>query len=330
MLENFIGQERIKQQIAILIQQSKESSLPHIGLFARAGMGKTLLAHIIADETNSKLIYLNGTAVRDPITFLTEVYKAKDAPHEHFIVFIDEAHTLPKKIQENLLSVLEEPAMLCFVAPKTMPFKNAHGDVEMRKKGQSVRVKVPKNISFILGTTNKGDLKDTIRSRIISIDLDDYEEQDCVTILKRSSKRKLPEKAYIDIARIGKNNRIMKQYLVSFESFLNLRMVSDNEIAPSHFKEFCDINGIGADGCDKTDIKYMQLLHMHRKIGLNSMSAMLQVDIEEVKKITEPWLMQKGYIRITPRGRELTSEGIERIGHTVVNNVDGLFEIGDD
>lgn len=219
--------------------------------------------------------------------------------------------------------------MLCIIAPKTMPFKSSDGEIETIKKGQSVRVKVPDNISFILGTTHKGNLKDTILSRIVSIDLDDYQEEDCVEILKQASRRSLPKQAYTELSKIGKNIRLMKQYLTSFEAFLDLCGLGDSEVGPSHFREFCNINGMGEDGCDKTDIKYMQLLHKHGKIGLRSMSAMLQVSIEEVENIIEPWLMQKEYIRITPCGRELTDEGIKRIGYTVVKNVDDLFEIGD-
>jgi len=327
-LDTFIGQSRVKRQVAIIIQQAKQEKMPHLGVFGKAGMGKTMLSHIIADETEAKLIYMNGTSVNDPITFLTEVYKAKDNPQKAYVVFIDEAANLPKKIQENLLSVLEEPSMLCIVAPKTMQFKK--GDqVETVRKGQSVQVKVPANISFILGTTHKGKLSNAILSRVVSIDLDDYEEEDCIAILKMASKRQLPEKAYAELARIGKNNRLMKQHLKSFEAFLDLCALGDSEVGPSHFREFCDINGIGEDGCDKTDVKYMKLLHKHGKIGLKSMAAMLQVPVNDIENIIEPWLMEKEYIRITPRGRELTDEGMKRIGQTAIKDVDNLFEIGD-
>jgi Holliday junction DNA helicase RuvB len=299
--------------------------MQHLGLFGKSGMGKTMLAHIIAEETDSELICINATAIKEPAAFLVEIYKAKKAPEQHYIIFVDEAHNLPRIIQENLLSALEEPAILCVIATPSLK-KHLPNDVVT---GQTVRVKLPKNISFIFGTTHKGALRDTVINRLVSIDLDVYSVDNYIKILKMTASKSLPEHIYVSLAGIGKNIRLMKRYLKDFQAYLDMIEVLDHQINKQHFHEFCDINGIGDDGCDKTDRKYMYLLHKHDKIGFKSLVAMLQVSEAEVANIVEPWLLEKEYIRITPRGRELTAEGAQRIGETLETTVTDVFDVID-
>lgn len=324
-LDKFIGQNRVKRQIGIIIQNSKSGSMQHLGLFGKSGMGKTMLAHIIAEETESKLICINATAIKEPATFLTEIYKAKNDPEQHHIIFIDEAHNLPRIIQENLLSALEEPALLCVIATPSLK-KHLPDNIVT---GQTVRIKLPKNISFIFGTTHKGALRDTIINRLKSIDLDAYSVDDYIKILKMIASKDLPEHIYVSLAGIGKNIRLMKMYLKDFQAYIDMIEVLDHQINEQHFHDFCEINGIGEDGCDRTDQKYLYLLYKHNKIGFKSLVAMLQVSEAEVANVVEPWLLEKEYIRITPRGRELTAEGAKRIGETLDKATIDVFDVID-
>jgi len=326
-LEEFIGQPRIKRQIKLVVQQGHLGRMPHLGIFGRAGMGKTMLSNLMADELQAKLIYVNGTAVKDPVAFLMEIYKAKESPTVHHLIFIDEAHNLPKRIQENLLSVLEEPAMLCVTVSPSLK-KHLNQNVAT---GQSIRIRIPDNLSFILGTTHKGNLTNTILSRLIPIDLDDYSEEETVTILRKASKIDFGESVYKAISRIGKNVREMKKYLTAFEAYISLKQLTKDQVRAEHMEEFCQIQGIGLDGCDKTDLRYMETLYKNTRVGLASLASMLCISQEEIVNLVEPWLLKKDYIRITPRGRELTGAGIQRIGKKIGVDAKRItFDIGDD
>lgn len=305
----FIGQQRLKAKLEILAQQAQDNgSIPHMGLFGRAGQGKTTFAKVISNRFHAHLIYLNGTATKDPISFLNQMREAKLNPEQRYIVFIDEAHMLPRTIQENMLSILEEPNILSFNAPRKI-----EGRSKDFVKGELVVVKMPKNISFMLGTTHKGNLRDTILSRLEHLNLDEYDENDIITILQKTSHIQMPYNIYQAINNTSKNIRQAKKYLKSFEAYvkLKLRQVIPNE---GHFKRFCEIHGVDSDGCDKTDISYMEILAEHKKVGLNTLISMLGVSAEEIQTIVEPWLLKKGYITITPRGRTLTLSGKQRMG----------------
>lgn len=314
LFKEFVGQERVKAQLEVIIHEGRMANkLPHMGIFARKGMGKTFLSGLIAKELKAEIIYMNSTAVVDPIAFLKEINKARKSPQTQFIIFLDEAHTLKKHVQENLLSVLEEPAVLCFASPGKQTYPTASGKLRTFKKGDTIKAFLPKNVSFMFGTTHRGNLIDTLLSRIIEIEFDDYSEEDVIEIIRRNTKLKLDSDLLKAMTKIGKNNREIKKRLSTFAAYIDINSIE--AIGMDHFKGFCKIYGIEDDGCTRNDVLCMNILMEHGTVGLQTMVAMTGISDDEIKNLIEPFLLQKGYLKITSRGRELSEKGRERMGY---------------
>lgn len=325
MFEAFKGQERVKAKLAIAIHQGKISSrMPHLGLFAGSGYGKTTLADLIAKELNAGYIYINGTGLKDSITFVSKIYQARKTPEKKHIIFIDEAHSLGGSIQDNLLSILEEPAILCFAASTKMQCARRDGSIKNVKRGESVQIALPDNISFILGTTDRGQLKDTILNRIIELTFDPYTENDIVQILSEVANVNTPDILIRKIASVSRNGRDGKQYLKGIEAFIDMHNIQHP--SEEHFEQFCSIYGISHDGLKINELTYLSILMEQGTIGLQNISALMGVKVEEITNIIEPYLFQKGLIAITPKGRELSPTGHKRMGQAT----DGMLTIQDD
>ena len=153
---------------------SRKQKLPAIGVFGPSGLGKTHLVTEFAAWINAELIYINGTAIKDPLAFRSYIKEAGRNSQKYHIVFIDECHNLPRKVQENLLSVLEEPAVLCTVAPKEVGNVRCVDGVRFIDKGDVMREALPPNISFVLATTDPVMLKESILNRLRKIHLAPY------------------------------------------------------------------------------------------------------------------------------------------------------------
>jgi len=316
--EKFVGQDRVKMQLRIAIHEGSMGKMPHLGIFATKGMGKSFISELIAEEMGAELIYINSTSVETPMAFLKDINKARSNPHKHFLVFLDEAHELPKGIQENLLSVLEEPATLCFSSPTKKTYNTESGKTKTFQKGDIIKAVLPTNISFILGTTHRGCLRDTILDRIMKITFDDYTEDEMVEIIKRNTNLDIPNNVMIALSRIGRNPRGAKGRLKTFAAFLDMN--NAKKITMDHFKAFCNIYSIEEDGCTKEDLLCMSILREHGVSGLKSIVAMSGLPEEDIITLVEPFLLQKGYIKITSRGRELSDKGNARMGSDANNN----------
>ena len=313
MFEQFIGQNRIKKQIELVVHTYKiTNKFGHIGIFARPGSGKTMLAQLIAEELNSEFIYLNATAITSPISFAQQIYKAKENSKKHYLFLIDECHMLPRKIQENLLSVLESPAKLCFVSPTKIRGITKNGVSKVVQKGESITIQIPDNVSYIFASTHPGALRDTLLSRLEVLVLDDYTNEDMLKILKTNMHTQLSENVLKSIINISKNIREMKSYLKSFESYIDLHQLQ--AVTIQDLRNFCKIKCVESDGSGKKEMAYLAALSEHTTISLNTMAAMIQTSTEEITNIIEPFLLVKGYITITARGRELSDNGRGRIG----------------
>jgi len=325
MFEAFKGQIKAKAKLAIAIHQGKMSGkMPHLGLFAPAGCGKTSLAGLIAEELNAGYVYINGTALKDSITFVSKIYQARKTPDKQYVIFIDEAHALGSSIQDNLLSILEDPAILCFVAPTKMKCARPDGTVKDVRRGESIQISLPTNISFILGTTHRGALKDTILNRLIEVNLEPYTVPEIMDIIKASAKRQFSDDTFYKIATISRNIRDAKKYLLGIEAFADMNRL--DSVTEESFDAFCEIYGVSNDGLNVNDLKYLSLLVEHSTLGLNNMSSLMGISAEEITNIVEPYLFQKGLIAMTPKGRELSATGHKRMGQAT----DGMLTIQDD
>lgn len=327
MLDNFKGQERVKNNIRVILEEGKiRGKIPHMGIFAQKGMGKTTLAQLIIKEIKAYEIYINGTAIKDSAALLKKIYEAKKQDR-HCIVFIDEAHALPKHIMDNFLSVLEEPSILCYIIPKTQNhWKIINGFKTQVKveKGEIAEAYIPKNVSFILATTHKGSLSPEILSRLECIDLDDYTKETYFEILKDKTDIKFKDEIFFNIIDVSRNPRDAKSKLNQLIAYIKTFHIEADFLTSEQFEDFLNIKGIEKDGCNTNDIFYLKILASTNCLGLSSITSMMGIKIEEVQTIIEPWLLKLGYVSITPKGRSLTPEGRKRIGYEVPFEDDGF------
>lgn len=314
MLNKVIGQDRAKEVLQLLTHSyQRRGFIPPIGIFGNSGLGKTHLIRSWAEDIGARCIYINGTAVKDALSFRNFFNDAKENQSRYYFIFIDECHALPKKVQDNLLSVLEQPAILCTVAPKDLGVVCCVDGKRYIEKGDVLREELPKNMSFILATTDPARLKDPILNRLRKIHLVPYTTEDKIEIAMSHLVEhgvKANEVIYKALALRSRNIRHLKNELC--ETFMDIKtLYHDN--AEDGLQALDDMLGIDSDGANDLDRDYLEYLVEHPTVGLDTMAGKLGIDKQEVIKNIEPFLLSKGWIVITGKGRKLTNAGFHKI-----------------
>jgi len=313
-LSNVIGQDRAKQMFALLSRGlDRRGKLPSIGIFGPSGLGKTHLVNEWANEIGAKLVYINGTAVKDALAFRTYFQDAQKEGQDYFLVFIDEAHMLPKKVQENMLSVLEDPAVLCTVAPKEIGNVQCVDGMRWIEKGDMIREYLPTNMSFIFATTDPAKLKNTILNRLRKIQLEPYTLEHKIEIAMAHLVTEGVQSdltIYEALAQRSRNIRHLKGDLCETYSDITNLFGGNNQ---SKLKRLDEMLGIDADGATDMDRDYMEYLARHKIAGVDTLAGRLQTDKLDLMTRVEPFLMERGWIAITGKGRVLTEAGRHKI-----------------
>jgi len=310
-LNNVVGQNRAKQMLSLMTQTYKRTGeMPAMGIFGPSGYGKTHLVMSWANDIGAKVIYINGTAVRDALAFRTYFKDAeKDITTRH-IVFIDECHMLPNKVQENLLSVLEKPSILCTVASKEMGNTHTVDGVKWIDKGDVIREHLPSNLSFVFATTDPAQLKETIMNRLRKIILEPYTLEDKIKIamdhLAGAGYVMSDIGIYEAIARRSRSIRQLREELC--ESFIDVSVIY-NGTPQERLSMMDSILGIDEHGATDLDRHYMEYLAENKIASLATLAGYLKVDKQEIIDRIEPFLLEKQWIHITGKGRVLTELG---------------------
>jgi len=315
MLENVIGQQRAKSMLELMAQTfSRTGRMPPLGIFGPSGYGKTYLVTEWAKEIGAKIIYINGTAIRDALAFRTYFKEADQDRYTQYVVFIDECHMLPNKVQENLLSVLEQPAVLCTVATKDIGNIACVDGMRWINKGDVIREALPPNMSFVFATTDASSVKETIHNRLRKIHLEAYTEEDKIRIgMEHLANRNVilnDISAYQALARRSRSIRQLREELC--ESFIDVSVIYDE--SPEKKLEIMDaILGIDEDGANDLDIAYMEYIATNGIASLATLAGYLKIDRDEILGRIEPFLLEKQWIQITNKGRILTEHGRKKI-----------------
>ena len=313
-LDNVIGQDRAKQSLNLLTHGYKRRGfLPPVGIFGGSGLGKTHLVESWANDIGAKSIYVNGTAVKDALAFRGFFEEAYTNSSVHYIIFIDECHGLPRKVQENLLSVLEQPSILCTVAPKDMGSVRCVDGRRFIDKGDIMREELPKNMSFVLATTDPAQLKEPVLNRLRKIQLEGYTMEHKIQIAMmhlESSGIRASSVIHKALAQRSRSIRHLKTELC--ETFMDIKTLH-GEDDPSSLDTLDDMLGIDPDGANDQDKDYLEYLTDNPTVGVDTMAGKLGVDKLQVVKHIEPFLLEKGWICITGRGRRLTDAGFSKI-----------------
>lgn len=302
-LSDFIGQNEVVENLKVSLEaaQKRKEPMEHTLLSGPPGLGKTSLAHIIAHEMGTKITATSGPAIEragDLIGILTNLVDGD-------ILFIDEIHRLSNTVEEFIYPAME----------------NFEIDFVIDKGPYAKTIKFNlKRFTLIGATTRAGLLTAPLRSRFgIFHYLDFYEIKDLVTIITRSAKIlniHIDKPAAEEIARRSRGSpRVANRLLRRVRDWAQVKR--DGKITVEATEEALKSHGIDSMGLDNVDRKVLNIIHESfggGPVGIESIAATLNEEPDTIVDIVEPFLLKIGFLKRTPRGRQLTKQAYLHMG----------------
>lgn len=306
-LAQYIGQNKVKQELNIYIQAAKnrEEALDHVLLYGPPGLGKTTMAMVIANEMAVQIKTTSGPAIEktgDLIAVLNELQPGD-------VLFIDEIHRLPRVAEEMLYSAMEDFYVDIMVGQGT----TAH----------PVHFPLPP-FTLVGATTRAGMLSAPLRDRFgIISHMQYYEEVDLKEIVQRTAsifQTAIVEEGAIEIARRSRGTpRIANRLLKRVRDYAQVQAdgVIDQRIADQAL-QLLAVDHAGLDYVDQKLIRTMIELYHGGPVGLSTIAVNIGEETETVEDMYEPFLIQKGFLKRTPRGRVATQLAYDHFGYPFV------------
>ncbi|ENZ6559091.1 Holliday junction DNA helicase RuvB [Enterococcus faecium] len=304
LLSQYIGQRKVKQELQIYIEaaRNREEPLDHVLLYGPPGLGKTTMAMVIANEMTVNIRTTSGPAIERPgdlVAILNEL-EAGD------VLFIDEIHRLPRVVEEMLYSAMED----------------FYVDIMVGQGSTAHPVHFPLPPFTLIGaTTRAGMLSAPLRDRFgIISHMEYYDEQDLQEIVLRSSdifQTEIIEEGALEIARRSRGTpRIANRLLKRVRDFAQVQGDGkiDRPIADQALT-LLQVDQAGLDYVDQKLLRTMIELYGGGPVGLSTLSVNIGEERETVEDMYEPYLIQKGFLKRTPRGRIATAYAYEHFGY---------------
>lgn len=302
-LQDFLGQEKLKENLAIFIASAKNRNdiLDHALFYGPPGLGKTTLAQIISHEMGTGFKGTAGPIISksgDLAAILTNLQQGD-------VLFIDEIHRLNKNVEEVLYSAMEDYKLDIIIGEGPA--------------ARAIKIDLPK-FTLVGATTRIGLIANPLRDRFgILTRIDFYSTEELTQIVLRDAKIlsiKLDSDGAKEIARRSRGTpRIAIRLLKRVRDFASAQKAEliTREIADKSLRRM----EIDSEGLDSSDYRYLQFIAKNYRggpVGLDTIAAAISEERDTVEDAIEPFLIQKGFVEKTPRGRVLTSEALKHMG----------------
>ena len=303
LLSEYIGQEKAKRNLKIFIEAAKlrGEALDHVLLYGPPGLGKTTLAGIIANEMDTHLKITSGPAIEKPGDIAAILNGLQDGD----ILFIDEIHRLNRQVEEVLYPAMEDYAIDIMIGKGST--------------AKSIRLNLP-HFTLVGATTRAGMLTAPLRDRFGVVNrLEFYTDQELTVIVERSADLlnvAIDKEGAREIGRRSRGTpRLANRMLKRVRDFAQVRSdgVINAEIARKAL-DLLEVDSLGLDATDRNILATMAGKFEGRPVGLETLAASIGEDAGTIEDVIEPFLLQRGLIQRTPRGRMITRKACLHLG----------------
>ena len=302
-LKEYIGQEKIKQNLKVYIEAAKQRKEPldHVLLYGPPGLGKTTLAGIIANEMGVDLKVTAGPAIEKPGEMAAILNNLKDGD----VLFVDEIHRLPRPVEEVLYPAMEDYVIDVVIGKGTA--------------ARSIRFELPK-FTLVGATTRAGMLSAPLRDRFGVVSrLEFYTPKELCEIITHSAallEVKIDKEGALELARRSRGTpRLANRFLKRVRDFAQIKYDGEITKEVADFAlDLLEVDKLGLDRMDRAIILTMMNQFGGGPVGLETLAAAIGEDAGTLEDVYEPYLVQNGLLIRTPRGRMVSDAAYLHFG----------------